>query len=175
MLAKRGIWLELTGDFTIAAWIKLEAGNTVRYMLAKTPPGIDELSSAGAYGVYKNADEELCHRASGRNGAGLCSAGSIADKMWQHWAIVKAGRTVRSWRDGVLDRSIANVAANRTPRANGNRPAIGRRSNAGNLWFGWIDDLRIYDRALSEEEASPSALSRRSGRRGRRRRASWRR
>lgn len=144
--------VDIAGDFTVAAWIKAPTSKTARYLLAKTTPGEDEPASPGAYVVFKDASNKLCYRASGSGGASLCSASAIANNVWQHWAVVKEGATVRFWRDGRLDRSYAGVAANQSPQANGARLAIGRRGNAGNFWLGRIDDLRLYDRALGEIE-----------------------
>jgi hypothetical protein len=75
-----------------------------------------------------------------------------ADSTWHHLAATCTGNTISVYRDGKLQGSASNLPINygqfnfNVGRASGNRDFNHRTFN------GVIDDIRIYNRALSEEE-----------------------
>ena len=80
------------------------------------------------------------------------SAGTVPDGVWTHMAIVADnGNTVSFYFNGEFDKS---VAMNFAYAGNVNRHlVIGAYSTEGGLPFnGTIDEVRIYNRALSAEE-----------------------
>lgn len=78
---------------------------------------------------------------------------SIQTGAWYHVTVVRdaAASELRLYLNGQLDGAAASVSGN--ARYNSNNVAIGRRLNTGSTYFeGQIDDVRIYNRALSAEE-----------------------
>jgi thiol-disulfide isomerase/thioredoxin len=84
------------------------------------------------------------------NGMTEVSAG-----QWHHVACVYDGKRMRIYVDGVLDVSIRQTG----PIATNNFPVcIGENIElTGRCWHGLIDDVRIYNRALSENEIAALA------------------
>jgi hypothetical protein len=71
------------------------------------------------------------------------------DDLWHHYAVVREGTTLSLWRDGVsgFSDTHANCAGSFTT---GQMILVG--NEYGNTAAGAMADLRLYDRALSEEE-----------------------
>jgi hypothetical protein len=80
----------------------------------------------------------------------VTSKQSLADGRWHHAAAFYDGQRVALYVDGQLEDAVAAsgfIAQNTEPVIIGANPA-GR----GSPFDGWIDDLRLYDRHLSENE-----------------------
>ncbi|MBI2624578.1 LamG domain-containing protein [Candidatus Parcubacteria bacterium] len=76
---------------------------------------------------------------------------SLQTNRWYHFVLTYAGgTTLKFYLDGVLDRSEVNAALNSTQDLTKNLE-IGRRSD-GNYIDGLIDEVRVYNRALSAAE-----------------------
>ena len=72
----------------------------------------------------------------------------IADGLWHHLAITFDGSTLSQYIDGVVDYSVNNNF-----NTNGFDINIGRRVNLNGEWFnGDIDEVVIWDRALTQQE-----------------------
>lgn len=70
--------------------------------------------------------------------------------VWKHYACTWDGTTVRLYADGV---EVGQTAQTGTPSYAGNGIFfIGRNRNGGKPMKGKIDDVRIYNRALTEQE-----------------------
>ncbi|MCX7819910.1 MAG: LamG domain-containing protein [Kiritimatiellae bacterium] len=89
---------------------------------------------------------------------------SVDDKRWHHFALVADGQRVRAWIDAVAQTNSvewgAPLPATPPPWIFGmNRSAPGA-AETNRSWNGVMDELRIYDRALSaaEIEASRAAV-----------------
>ena len=76
----------------------------------------------------------------------------VNDGHWHHVAGVYDQQNIYLYVDGKLD---ASVAASGTIRVNEEPVYIGENSEVSNrFWNGLIDDVRIYNYALSAEEIS---------------------
>ena len=138
--------LDLTGSLTIEAWVLPTAlGAKARPVVVKQVSG-----SAIAYGLY-------AHRASPRRPAGIVTTNGTArtadgtavltSSVWTHLAFTYDGTNLRLYVNGALVRTVAATGAIAVTTGD---LLIGSDS-AG--WFkGTLDDLRIYDRALSATE-----------------------
>lgn len=137
---------DIAGSVTVVAWIKVAS-------FTKNWQAI----------VTKGDRAWRLHRASSRNSVGFaCSDLSrnevgdllgnkdVADGEWHHVAGVLDGGTISIYVDGALDAS-----AQSSPNISANDYAVLIGANAqvdGRRFRGLIDDVRIYDRALSVEE-----------------------
>ena len=89
---------------------------------------------------------------SGGVGHNATSAASVNDNAWHHLAGTYDGTTVRVYVDGVQAGSVAASAAVYYPGGS-NGIAIGRDGNADAAYLaGTIDEVAVYDRALTATE-----------------------
>ena len=128
----------LTGNISISGWINpLYIGGSGRVF------------SNGKVMLYTNPSGYLTFS---RDGTTLINsgAGSIVINNWYHFVITSTSAGVTNiYINGVLS-GTANQAAG-TP-ASATTYYVGRATTAANYFNGAIDDLRIYDRILSQEE-----------------------
>jgi hypothetical protein len=140
-----------SANFTLDAWIKGD-------------PGMEQfgriLDSGYATGF-----------ALGRNGGGrqvlfefrgspyLISNADAIDNNWHHVAVVKSGGTATLYVDGAVQASVAvnaEAPTNTLPLFIGYNPGEGTRGH----WKGQLDEVRIYDRALSAAEVQANYSAR---------------
>jgi hypothetical protein len=96
------------------------------------------------YQIYSyNSNDTICFYTSGI----VCSTYVISDSDWHHLAITNDGTTTRFYVDGVARGSATQSGVNITTATVN---TIG--NYAGNYFNGSIDDVRIYNRALTAEQ-----------------------
>jgi hypothetical protein len=76
-------------------------------------------------------------------------AGGIKPKQWQHLAMTYDSKTLKVYLDGDL---VAATEVNRKRVAGGTSLAIGRRQDGYVTFNGIIDEARVYNRALPEDQ-----------------------
>ena len=136
-----------TSDFTIAAWVKRQVTGVEDNILSKTASGA--WVSGGKEFFISGSDNTL---AFGSYGVGeVHSTGTITnDGLWHYVTVsfVDSSGTVRLYIDGVL----SGTGTLNLPADDGSH-AIRIGSNpAGSLMHGALDELRIFNRALSPSE-----------------------
>ena len=145
--------LQLTGEVTISAWVKMEADNDAYMGIAGKMGG-----STGAnrgFVLVKHTDDvfRLWFVTDG-NFSGADSDVTYFDTNWHHLVGVISGDTGSLYVDGVKQA----IEAQGELQDSGDYAFIGRQydddSNSGRFWNGTIDDVRIYDRALTAGEAA---------------------
>jgi fibronectin type 3 domain-containing protein len=137
--------LDLTNAMTLEAWVRPSSTNRWRTVALK------EQSGALVYSLYSNNNGQ---RAStnlwlGSGEIEARSAGSLPANAWTHLAATYDGAAIRLYVNGALSGSAT---------ANGSMPAstgalrIGGNAIWDEFFAGLIDDLRLYNRALSITE-----------------------
>jgi formylglycine-generating enzyme required for sulfatase activity len=137
-----------TSDFSLSLWVKTDGVQRNNYLLAKY-----SLPSLPAYGIGFGLNTES-YVFIGDGLDGLASEGrgtsSLDDGQWHHFA-------VSFDRDEVLNILIdgknsfdTNISINRGDISNSINLLIGKMDST--YYSGAIDDIRIYNRALSEAE-----------------------
>ncbi|MEM3408415.1 MAG: LamG-like jellyroll fold domain-containing protein, partial [Candidatus Micrarchaeia archaeon] len=109
--------------------------------------------SAKGYVIYNDGNKptKLNLRFLGNTALDFTSASDVSLNTWQHWILrYNASSGNLSWyRDGVLDNSttvfIGDLSSNESLQ-------IGRSQTWNGYFKGLIDEVRIYNRALSDEE-----------------------
>ena len=102
--------------------------------------------SSGAGNLYPAAG--------GTYGGGVAfteAPSAISPNAWTHIAQTYDGSTIRLYVNGALVRSLAQTGALET---NSSPLSIGGTNAYGEFFEGHIDDVRVYDRALSVSEIS---------------------
>ena len=138
--------LQITDDLTISFWINLDS-------LATTMVPVDK-HWAGEYFVkiLTNGGLRFAQGASGNSEElTVLPAGSLVSGQWIHVAVVRSTSDVEltAYKNGV---AATPVAYTKTPTASSQAVNIGAEEGIYNRLSGIIDDVRIYNRALSPAE-----------------------
>jgi type II secretory pathway pseudopilin PulG len=140
--------LDLTGDFTLTAWVRRNGGAGAQ-VISKT-----DAASDGGYGMLiGNGGEVYCRTNSGTaNTDSYTPSGLIVvGGGWHHLAAVKSGTSCRVFVDGTYRTQSQGVHT--TVTANAKNLYIGAKPNlTGEYWNGYLDEVRIYNRALADAE-----------------------
>ncbi len=145
--------LNLTTTYSVAGWVKWKGGNPNAVIYASGDANADhyrvDVNNCTANGLSLREDGDACHPA---------TSDLLPADTWHHIAVIKDGDTgtnLAFYLDGVSD----GTASAGTSGATGLK-RIGARTEATDMFFdGVLDDLRIYDRALSGAEVSALAAS----------------
>ncbi|MDD3732221.1 MAG: LamG domain-containing protein, partial [candidate division Zixibacteria bacterium] len=127
---------------SIEAWIK-------RTSLGTGYEGIVSKNNTGGYAVqlsWNSENHKVCFVEPNVNG--ICGNGLIDDFSWHHIVISIDGEYIMIYIDGALDKK-ADLPGSIS--GNDSDVEIGRRA-IGENFSGYIDEVRIYSRALSAEE-----------------------
>lgn len=139
--------------FTIAAWLRSAGSGGEAAIIGK--------------GAYGSSGYHLTHSGGGGNVNGIylhvqgnfcLSTSTLNDSQWHHVAGTYDGATMRIYWDGRLENSTSVTT---TPNASGTNFEMGRRPGASPYYTGRVDDVAVYNRALSDAEIR--LLSRRRG------------
>jgi hypothetical protein len=140
--------LNITGDLTIAAWVDLSSSsvdaNAVIFsdMLEISP------HSGCSFRLWDgNKLRFFCGNQS------LFATTPVGVDVWTHLAVVLSGTTATTYINGALD-SSGTVAV---PTSSSVNPTIGASAQQAYGWNGGIDDITVYNRALSPAEISELA------------------
>ncbi|MCP4451528.1 MAG: hypothetical protein GY809_08705, partial [Planctomycetes bacterium] len=145
--------MQISGSVTLSAWAKMNAGNADAYM------GIGgKLKTAPYRGFSLVRHSSNVFRFWADDGAGniggfdASSDGTYTDTEWHHLVGVVDDGTSMLYVDGVIQAktSAVNLQIAEEPAH------IGRQYSGldDRYWNGLVDDVRIYYRALSEQEIS---------------------
>ena len=130
--------LRVTGQITIDAWINPAAtGGRV----------VDKITAGGADGYLLDTYGGVIRLIV--DGQTLSGATSIPTGAWSHVAGVYDGAQMRVYLNGALDGTIATTVAIPT---NALPVRIGAASDGGSLFSGLIDEVEVFNRALSQAE-----------------------
>jgi hypothetical protein len=143
---------------SIAAWVNVNAGATNQaYVVNKNFDGSTVPYSLNVGG--NNAPNELnglgYFNGAWRNTQTGANAADFVDLRgggWRHVAATYDGATLSYYVDGVL-RQSSNEGSGNLPQ-NNNVLDIGRYANDNDYFGGLIDELRVYDHALSAAEVA---------------------
>jgi hypothetical protein len=147
-----GNTMPYTNIVTVAAWVKPASLAVDRQIVSKGYDGVRtqwELKTTSAGGQVS-----FRHWAPGE--VGVQSTHSLAAGVWTHLAGTYDGTTWRIYWNGVLDNQNPNTGIIETD----GRVMIGAvdiNGTAGQFWYGEIDDVRVYDRVLTDDEVAALA------------------
>jgi hypothetical protein len=141
---------DLTTEITIAAWIKVDVFDKAwQAIVTKGDSAWRIQRSASSNGI-----EFACSGLSvpGTTWGNVLGTVNVNDGQWHHLAGLYDGATVYLYVDGILD---ASAPAYGVIATNSFDVCIGENvDQPGRYWNGLIDDVRIYDVALSEEQTA---------------------
>lgn len=142
--------LKFSTQFTVTAWIRPNSFAAAHAIITKNPSdgwGGWEFMQNNSYGVTVEG------KFGGQNTAGGC-LNVLATNRWQHVAAIYDGNSMKMEVNGVLVPLSISVGQYSGPVLVNDVPLrLGRRASPNDLWFlGQMDDIRIYNRAMSTNE-----------------------
>lgn len=143
--------ISLTG-FTVAVWFKANPAQNPFYDIIDKSHGdngsYDDRTGWVIQSDWSGATIDFIY-GTGSTWYGIGVNNSILDDQWHHFAATVMGTTMNVYLDGVLQ-GTNNFPA---PPASNNRDLfIGKHYALGRYFHGLIDDIRIYNRALTDAE-----------------------
>ncbi len=141
-----------SGDFSVAFWAK-GRGYTAQGSSGNMLVGKKNVDSSSAAGWYFGINSSSIPQMNVNNGSTEIYPGggtALSDDAWHHLVGLRAGSTVKLYSDGVLV-SSGTLAGN---VSNVNSFWVGDDGTGLRNFKGEIDEVRTYNRALSEDEIS---------------------
>ena len=138
-----------TGPFSASAWVKTDAAKGQKIVGQRS-----ETTGNGSYGASILADGRVqMHTYNGGYGLLFQSSVTVNDGLWHHVTVVRTNST-----DGEIyvDGSLSGTDSGPAKSLNYVPVSIGRGFTGPFYFDGTMDDVRIYDRALSAEEIQMS-------------------
>ncbi len=136
--------IDVTDALTFVAWIHPTSVSSYAPIFAKIPP------TYGSGYEFSNSSGNL--RTTLRTAGGNCDfvQGTLTADTWQFVVSTYDGEVIRHYINGMLFSTSPTCTLGAA--ANNNDLYIGGRSSDTSRFAGLIDDIRIYDRALSADE-----------------------
>jgi hypothetical protein len=141
--------LDLAGIGTIEAWVKLDTLNRWHGVIAKGNQNNDARHNYALEVTTANRVRCILSTGTGNNSIFLDSQSTVSANQFFHLACTWDGTTVRLYIDGVLNASRAQTL---TPVPNTSPLFVGVFGGNSDRLDGVIDEVRIYDRALTATE-----------------------
>ncbi|MCI0351142.1 MAG: Ig-like domain-containing protein [Acidobacteriales bacterium] len=139
--------LDLGSTGTIEAWVKLDSLNRWNSVIAK---GSANLNAGHNYALeITNGNQFMCILGNGATPNTLRSPSTASTGVFYHLACVWNGTTLQLYVDGTL---VASTAQSITPVENTAPLYIGLFGGDKDPIDGVIDEVRIYNRALTQAE-----------------------
>jgi subtilisin family serine protease len=135
--------LDLTSGMTIEAWVRPTSNTGWRTVVLKEDVG------GLAYALYSSNGSRPSAYVHTNADVGLNGAAALALNTWTHLAMTYDGATLRMFVNGVQVSSMPSAGA---ITATSGALRIGGNSVWSEYYRGLIDDVRIYNRALSGAE-----------------------
>ncbi len=136
---------DVTGNLTVAAWIKVDT-------FTKQWQSIVTKGDSAWRLLRNNLTDALCFAGTGLTADTVYGTRNVNDGQWHHAVGVYDGTRLSLYVDGTLDASAASTGAIGTNNYN---VFIGENAQAtGRQFDGLIDDVRVYNRALSATDVS---------------------
>ncbi|MDX6401411.1 MAG: hypothetical protein QOF27_2017, partial [Gaiellaceae bacterium] len=136
--------LDLTNGMTIEGWVNPSTSGGFRTLIVKERPG--DLS----YGLYANSDTNRPQSQVAVGGARLLDGTTaVPTGVWTHLAATYDGTTERLYVNGT---QVSSLAIAGTILTSTSPLKIGGNSIWGEWFSGLIDEVRVYNRALSAAE-----------------------
>jgi len=126
-------WIKTTGGGSIVSKANNDGGSNLGWLF--------DVRSKHLYPAFKSSNGTIYEGATGSI--------DVADGEWHHVGMSYDGSSLKSWVDGVVDNE--DISATGTIRASDYNLGIGAGPDAASISYftGQIDDVRIYNVALS--------------------------
>lgn len=140
-----------TGDFTVSLWAVIDGYNSLGDSWNALISKGDIVSGPAAFwGIFLDSSNKVHFIAEGSgDSTWVISDDALNDTEWHHIVAVRSDGTLYLYIDGVLQ---ADTGASSYDIDNASDLIIAGDAGSSRYFDGKIDDVKIYDRALSQEE-----------------------
>ncbi len=132
-------YLDGLDELTIAFFAKKSAKTEAATVIHKHTVYVVSLSESGFSGYI--------HNGAGQKNFSIKNV--VVDTEWHHYAVTYDGTHIVMYIDG---RECSRIECTGKVRRDSSRAVVIGRNPWGDSFGGWMDEIRIYDRALSEGE-----------------------
>ena len=141
--------LDITDAISIEAWVYMESVGTYPTVVAKSGANwgyiFEFLTTTGKINLYLDKANP--------SWANVAETG-VQLKEWTHLAATYDGKTIHYYFNGKLDGTYSNIPGGQIAENADNVHLGGRKVGEPHNFDGIIDEVRIYNRALSEAEVN---------------------
>jgi len=140
---------DITNQITVAAWIKVNAFTKNFQAIVTKGDSAWRIQRYGNTNFIEFACTGLTHNQYGN----IWGATNVNNGQWHHVAGVYDGTKIHLYVDGNPD--VTPISTSGSIRTNSHNVMIGENAEKTNrYWYGWIDDVRVYNRGLTAGEIS---------------------
>ncbi len=154
VLQAKGLPLSMHDDLTITLWVKGLVQTDKRMFSEGTTTSNTPLYNVGTHNTGANGKADIFVRSLAATYNHSYSDRVVLDDTWHHLAWVDKGGVCLMYIDGVRDAAVFGYDDAVIGPLTMNRTALGAilRAAPGNFFTGVLDDVRLFNYALSEEE-----------------------
>lgn len=139
--------LQITETITLSAWIKSNDKSEKKRIINKLDSGAGQQS----YTLFTGTNGKVIFKFwTGGVAKSVSSTTDIVDGNWHQVIATYDGSSMRIYIDGVLEATTSSITG--AIDNDSSNVDIGRKADNNQFFNGQIDDVRIYNRALSSEE-----------------------
>jgi len=145
--------LNITGHITVEAYIN-RSQSGAQHAIVEQYGCVGDAPKVGGFCLRVLNSNLICFYTLDNCGSGDAATGKtiIKDDTWYHVVATWDGKEIAIYVDGVLD---VTLPTKRNPKERGMPLRIGAMGNNSSTQFnGAIDEVRVYNRALSETEVN---------------------
>ena len=148
---------------TVSVWVKSAETNSDRGFIDGRDPGGDDTVLSLRYDAagFEAGGKDLIKAGITTTGGiqRLETSNDVQTKSWQHFALTwSSGNELALYIDGELDTPTFNSPETKGKLTDATKLVIGKgEKDQGRSWNGLIDDVRIYDRVLDDDEIADLA------------------
>ena len=135
--------------FTLEAWVNGASRSSTRYILSKG-------NATTGFHLYAVSGYPSLRVSTTGATSTLTAPGQLATGTWHHLAATLGGGVITLYVDGA---PVGARALSGTVRASALALTGGRYSSGGSGWSGRLDELAVYDRALTGAEVADHAAA----------------
>lgn len=145
--------LTLTASSTFSAWVNTKSLSARQVIMAKTANGINTwLIDIDPADCLTNGKIEVFMDTAATGQSITCTSTALQTDQWYLITVVYDQKDVRIYINGILDKVSGTIGG--ALATNGQPVTIGDWNSNNRPFIGSIDDVRIYNRALSAAEVS---------------------
>jgi hypothetical protein len=148
--AGNGASLNITGDFTYSAWYKLSAITSATQDILGESMGLNDYTSPIQLAVTSTGISRIW-MGSGTAQIQVADVHTDLINTWYHISATISGTSIKLYKNGIL---VNTGTFTGTRQVVLNKLTIGAASTTSRFFNGTIDEVRIYNRALSSDEIS---------------------
>ncbi len=154
LLNEKFSFIQKTANFTISVWAKFYDYTIVTQYIMGNSPGNNE--QGFFHGTVTGKLKSIAFTASGGGYVfdSTSNQSMPVDINWHNILITANGTSAKYYIDGVADSAITNITAFSNEQSTRNLTIGKINTYNGGLFNGNLDDVRIYNRALSAAEIS---------------------